>query len=665
MDNWIDYTFHWDDAPLDISPLFADEVPAGKHGFLKSDKDKFVFEDGEPVRFWGVLLNSAACFPTHDNADMVARRMAKFGINMVRLHQFDAVWSTPNIFQFSKGTLHNTTRKLDPESLDRMDYLISVLKKEGIYVYMDLMVYRTFKDDDGLENASKLSINGAKPYTVFDRDLRKLQKEYAEQLLTHVNPYTGLKLVDDPAMAMVLITNENDMFNPNCPITAEPYRTRLRDMYRKWAEVNEPDLDIADDFSFDFSLRAPTESILRFYHDVNKDYCEEMYDYLRNIGVKCQISGTSWSRGLTLPSSVRSMDITCSNVYCDLWGDEGSNANLVGERNQVFGMVPAKIAIKDKPLFITEWDMVWPNEWRAQSSLLVAAMCAFQGWGGAALHTYRYRTSPADCMGGTVLGGVPYRRNFETFMDPAKFGLFYAAAIMFRRGDVAEAKSVQYVALSEKYIYSPEHGFANHNDPNVLAMQNCEKHKVRLVFEGDVDFANAIAPDEAGAAAMDTSEVTSDTGELYRNWLEKYAYIDTAKTKSVFGTFKAGQKIILRNGVEFEMGEGFATVTLTSLSGEELADARLILVTAVGRSDNTGAEYNAEHTKRIAIGHGPVLAEPVKAAIRMQSNVSAMRLWSIDPDGAYTGEVPSTFADGVREFKIGEVYNSIYYLLSI
>jgi hypothetical protein len=236
---------------------------------------------------------------------------------------------------------------------------------------------------------------------------------------------------------------------------------------------------------------------------------------------------------------------------------------------------------------------------------------------------------------------------------------------MFRRGDVAEAKSVQYVGLGEKYIYNPEHGFANHNDPNVLAMQNCEKHKVRLVFEGDDEFADAIAPDDAGAAAMDTNEVTSDTGELYRNWLEKYAYIDTAKTKSVFGTFKSGQKITLRNGVEFEMGEGFATVTLTSLSGEELADARLILVTAVGRSDNTGAEYNAEHTKRLAIGHGPVLAEPVKAAIRMQSNVSAMRLWSIDTDGAYTGEVPSTFADGVREFKIGEVYNSIYYLLSI
>ena len=665
MDNWTKYTFHWDDAPLDISPLFADEVPAGKHGFLQSEGDKFVFEDGTNARFWGVLLNSSACFPSHKDADQVARRLAKFGINIVRLHQFDAVWATPNIFQFSKGTLHNTTRKLDPESLDRMDYLIHALEKEGIYIYMDLMVYRTFKDDDGLENGSGLPINGAKPYTVFDRDLRKLQKEYADQILTHVNPYTGKKLVDDPGMAMVLITNENDMFNNHFPVIVEPYRTRLLNMYREWAKVNEPSLDIPEDFSFDFRKEPPTESILRFYHDINKQYCEEMYDYLKSIGVKCRIAGGSWSRGLTLVSSVRNMDITSSNVYFDLWGNTGSNKNLAEQRDQVFGMIPAKIAIKDKPLFITEWDMVWPNEWREKSSLMVASMSAFQGWGGATLHTYRYRTTPADCMGGTVLGGIPYRQNFETFMDPAKFGLFYASSIMYRRGDVSEAKEVQYVRLADENIYDPKHGFECHNTPNVRAMANCEMHKVRFTFEGDKDFENAISPDDEGAALLNRDTVTSDTGELYRNWAAGYGLIDTKKTKSIFGNFKKGQKIQLRDGVEFEMSEEFATVTLTSLSGEDLNDARLILITAVGRADNTDAQYNEDHTQRISLGHGPVLIEPIEAVINIRSSVENMRCWSIDPDGAYTGMVPSSMENGVRQIKIGEVYPSIYYLLSI
>ena len=37
MSKWAEYTFRWDDAPLDISPLFADEVPVGKYGFMKNN----------------------------------------------------------------------------------------------------------------------------------------------------------------------------------------------------------------------------------------------------------------------------------------------------------------------------------------------------------------------------------------------------------------------------------------------------------------------------------------------------------------------------------------------------------------------------------------------------------------------------------------------------
>ena len=36
-------------------------------------------------------------------------------------------------------------------------------------------------------------------------------KRFAEQYLTHVNEYTGLAYKDDPAIAAVLLTNENDL----------------------------------------------------------------------------------------------------------------------------------------------------------------------------------------------------------------------------------------------------------------------------------------------------------------------------------------------------------------------------------------------------------------------------------------------------------------------
>ena len=95
---YFDYCLKAYDAPIDISFVFEDEKPAGKHGFMKCVGDHFEFEDGTSARFWGVNFNGGANFPEHEDAEKVAKRLAKFGINMVRFHQLDAEWNTPNIF---------------------------------------------------------------------------------------------------------------------------------------------------------------------------------------------------------------------------------------------------------------------------------------------------------------------------------------------------------------------------------------------------------------------------------------------------------------------------------------------------------------------------------------------------------------------------------------
>ena len=79
MKNYIPYPFFHDDVPIDISFVFEDEKPAGKHGFLTAKGRKFVFEDGTEVKFWGVNLNGGACFPEQDYAKKVASRLAQAG----------------------------------------------------------------------------------------------------------------------------------------------------------------------------------------------------------------------------------------------------------------------------------------------------------------------------------------------------------------------------------------------------------------------------------------------------------------------------------------------------------------------------------------------------------------------------------------------------------
>ena len=156
MSRYIPFPAYYDDMPIDISFVFRAEKPAGKHGFMKVNGSHFSFEDGTPARFWGVNFNGGACFPSFDYSEKVARRLAKTGVNIVRFHQLDAEWNTPNIFSFSKGERIGSTLELHPESMKRLDYLIKCLKEEGIYVYLDMNTYRNFKSGDCVENPFEL-----------------------------------------------------------------------------------------------------------------------------------------------------------------------------------------------------------------------------------------------------------------------------------------------------------------------------------------------------------------------------------------------------------------------------------------------------------------------------------------------------------------------------
>ncbi|MEM7657917.1 MAG: carbohydrate binding domain-containing protein [Bacteroidota bacterium] len=163
---------------------------------------------GEATRFWGVNITAAGCFPPKNLAPTIAARMRKMGINLVRFHHLDNPWSGSDGSLFIDG---QGTRNLNPVTLDRLEYFIAALKAEGMYVNMNLNVSRTFSPLDGVAGADSL-VDFGKAVTVFDPQLIDLQQEYAEQLLTHLNPYTGLPLTHDPVMAMVEIINENSIY---------------------------------------------------------------------------------------------------------------------------------------------------------------------------------------------------------------------------------------------------------------------------------------------------------------------------------------------------------------------------------------------------------------------------------------------------------------------
>jgi hypothetical protein len=237
------FVIPWDDAVpsvIDVSAL--NPVPAGGNGFVRAKKGHFYDEKGRRIRFIGVNIVGSANFPDKATAEKVAARLHKYGINIVRLHHMDAEFAHPNIFDRS----YKDHQHLDKESLDRLDYFIYQLKLHGIYVNINLHVSREFTADDGFPETAGLH-DFDKSVDFYEPRMIALQKDYARDLLTHLNPYTHTRNVDEPAVAVIEINNENTLLGEawgskldNLP---PHYKAELAEQWNAWLKKKYGDTD--------------------------------------------------------------------------------------------------------------------------------------------------------------------------------------------------------------------------------------------------------------------------------------------------------------------------------------------------------------------------------------------------------------------------------------
>lgn len=651
MSRYIPFPANPNDAPFDISFIFEDEKPAGKHGFLKADGERFVFEDGTVARFWGTNVNSGHNFPDYDYAEKFAKRLAKIGCNIVRLHQLDAEWATPNIFQFTKGPHQKNTQSFDPESMRRLDYLIYCLKEEGIYTYMDMYTYRKFKTGDGVENAFILK-DGAKPYNYFAPRIVELQKQLARDLWNHVNEFTGVAYKDEPAIVMAEIVNESDF--SIYKIDIEPYVTIYRDLLADWVKETGAELDPYTCNINDFD--DPVQAAFRV--KLQEDHYIDMMNCLREIGVKIPICGTNWAvtNEQRKPNNV--CDFNDSHFYFYDWrwnpGDQRFLNTALTQAPDGFLHHMAAARSFGRPMFCSEWDMPWPNEYRAESPVLFAAAGLLQGWSGFAIHTYAYSSHLENMkmlgkeISAESIGGTAYREGiFSTWNDPAKFGLFYHAALMTRRGDVKE---------------SP-----NTTAMKALTMNTCpfdelaavsEYTKIGMEYDEGPSTADRVIDEKTALVDLSKKEVRSDTGELYRNWDKNYGTIDTPRSKCIYGFLEKNGKIEI-DGLSVRGKTDFAVVALSSLSDEPLDQCDNILLTTVGRAKNTDAKFDGD--LMLEYGTAPITVEVIEADIELRTSCPTMKVWAVSAEGFYIGALPTTYEDGILRFTVGKSFPTMYY----
>jgi hypothetical protein len=633
------------------------DAPAGKHGYVKAAGGHFKFEDGTPVKFWGTNIVAGNCFPSKAKADSVAARLAKMGCNLVRLHHMDAPWAKPNIFGGNKNT-----RTLSEESLDKLDYLIAALKKKGIYIFLDLLVHREFSEEDGISKTPPDL--GGKQVGYFDPKLIQLQKEYAKNLLTHKNSYTGKAYNDEPAIVASEFINESSAFlHFSGDILNEPYRKELDEMFA--AAHPGKKLSI---FALDHGkaggprvmekpgTRGDVKESISFLSNVEKKYYAEMYKDLRKTGSKYLLAGSNFPVPvLSYQKDNTTMDFIITNDYWDhpqLWKTDGDWSRVlyapINNTSQIRN--PTKSVINNiskykwnnMAFLVTEYNACYPNEYLLEAAPYISAYSALQGFDGMLHFDF-----DNYAVGEERLNSLSLSRS------PEFLAQWVAAAPMFLRGDIKAANG-----LVLDYITDEAAGSLP------LYSDFLDKHfTLPLITKVAKTGKNEKADDPSKYDSFyDANEKISksETGELTCNAKKGFLRINSPKVQGVTGAL---------NSQEFELpmlrikvDNSWASVIAVSKDNLPLSESKNFYLVVTGPTKMSGQKYNDSRSGLVDIGQLPIMAQIVKGEVIIKTK-SSVSIVPLSIQGTRGKSLPVRMSNDGASFNLSNGRTFVYEVL--
>ncbi len=609
---WLRNVFPSPHVPVDLSTL---NHRPGAHGFLRSVGGRLQFEDGTPARFWGVNMMAYALFSTNQQISMHARRLAMLGFNLVRLHHHDSTrWVSPTVIDKHA----DNSRQLDPVGMDRIDYWIKCLRENGIYVWLDLHSYREFRPGDRSTELGEVVTYGdisrsqnaheAKGFCQYDPGLRKLMAEFENKYLSHVNHYTGLAYKDDPAIAFVLVTNENDITHHyGVRAMTDQNNVALTRLF------NERTRAFAERTGFDErQLKSPWSPgpAQIFLNDQEHDFDLGMIETIRGTGSKALIAtGQMWGDNpVASISSLTTGDVIDTHEY--------GKPDLLDADPRYKPNIASWIGlhrVEGFPLTVSEWNMErrqQPTVDRFAAPLYVASISALQGWDALMMYGYSQQAL-SDQVGLTSV--------WDTLNDPAMMAMMPAAALVYRNAHVSEARKHYTFALSPEQLFNT----GLRPDTCVAARTLMEQSHFALSIPPvpQLPWLKPIdAPKDAvvihnameSYLAADAHSVTSDTGQLSRDWEAGTQSIDTPKTQAAQGALL--DRAIHLSDVTILVNTRHAAVAVSAMDEQPIRSSNQILITTVARvlkpKRQPGAGWNQDYS---------VLSEPVPGEVTVRA----------------------------------------------
>ncbi len=627
--SWMRDIMTVDAFPVDLRHL--NHRPAGSKGKVIVKGENLFFEDGSPARFWGTNLAAYALFVDRDVAQVQARRIAKAGFNLVRIHHHDSGWWVdPNVIDMKR----DDSQHMDAQSLDQLDYWIKCLEDEGIYIWLDLHVSRVFKNGDvsnpfgtikGFEEVRN-NHRAAKGFCYFNENLQKLMMDFNEKYLNRTNPYTGKAYKDDPAVVTVLISNENDLTHHYGNIMLHDKQNPVHNaLFEAAADEFCQKTGLPRNETGKTWVPGPSKIFLNNQEHLFNDL---MVNHLRGMGINAPLVTTSFwgnNRLFCLPA-LTDGDIIDSHSY----GRQEllrMNPRFV----PLFTSWTASAQIADMPLAASEWTIAYPTPDRGTAPLFFAAMACLQGWDSLAQYNYSQ----------TLFDRPDRPSEWSAFLDPALIGVMPAAAVAYRQQHIRLAQKTYFLKLDKHNAY-----YESINPDTSITLRTLPEVSRLVVGLPDVEELDwdSETPAPVGAeiitdwkkdyvpAGQDFLE--SDTGELRRDWNQGVYTINTPKTQVAEGWI--GGKPINLADTGFAIETRCAVAAITSLDDRPIAESADILITVVARSlpaDEEGVLYASEPV----VGAVKIKAKPGMSLVPLNGNGS--RGPAVEPpyaDGMYT-----------------------------
>ncbi|MGN0832072.1 MAG: family 10 glycosylhydrolase [Kiritimatiellia bacterium] len=650
-------------SALDFSCLVARDAPAGRHGWLRNVDGHFEFEGlpGARQRFCGANLCMTAVIPTHEEADALVTDLVRMGYNAVRIHHHE---------QALAGGADRPGLSFDAEALDRFDYFVAKCVEAGIYLTTDLYVARVVRwSEIGLAERGQGAIANKNLYKSLVQAWEPAYENwcrYAEMFLTHVNPYTGRRYADEPAMPLLALVNEGQLLSgwkgpedkSRDPVLGAAWRRFL-------AAGRQADPGFCPDAPADFAQVDPqgkhNAAFVLFNAALERKSALRMKDYLRSLGAKALLTSENCPPDHGAIQGVREelYDYVDNHCYVGhprfLGGPWKMPAECLSANPVESGVrqlcKAAFSRIHGKPFVLTEWNFPGTGRFRGAAGLLAGTFAALQDWDG--LWRFCYASSLDQLRG----AGAP--SFFPLVSDPLALASERATVALYLRGDMTAAPTGQVYGIGREltgenggrqYEVAPWSWCTDawHCRVATSCRAGSDQPLHRLRMQKTPPFP---------VSGDDRFGLNREIGSFWVN------------TPMTSGGLSPGG-LLDCGGIRFAAGGGAATVWASAIGPDDrsLKTASRILVVHLTDLQGDGTTYADDSCARLLrLGRTPALLRKGHARILVRlDSPSACSVWALDATGARTERIASTaesdglsFTASVESASGGRIYYEI------